>query len=121
MTSLFIVEDDISIQNLYIKYLKLFGFEVIDSANNGEEAIKKFKLFKNKPDLILMDHRMPVKDGIETTKELLKMDNNIKIIFASADKTIKKQALSLGIIGFLEKPFSLKELVEYIKNLSNKN
>jgi len=121
IASIFIVEDDISIQTLYKKYLNLYGYRVIDTANNGEEAIAKFKLFHKKPDIIIMDHRMPLKDGLATTKEILKIDNKSNIIFASADKTIKKEALSVGISGFLEKPFSLEILVEHINKVITKN
>ena len=69
MTSVFIVEDDKSIQMLYQKILKLVGFHIIGIANNGEEAIAMFREFNDKPEIIIMDHRMPVKNGIEATKE----------------------------------------------------
>lgn len=117
--SIFIVEDDKSIQSLYKKFLDLYGFQVAGTANNGEEAIQKFKSFEKKPDIILMDHRMPVKDGLEATKEILSIDKSTNIIFASADKTIKDEAKKLGILGFLEKPFSLEVLIDYIKNTAN--
>ena len=52
-----------------------------------------------------MDHRMPVKNGIEATKEILANSSEIKpkIIFASADKTIKEIALSIGATSFKDK------------------
>ncbi|MBY9005343.1 MAG: response regulator [Candidatus Lokiarchaeota archaeon] len=121
MASIFIVEDDKSIQTLYKKYLKLYGYNVLDTANNGEEAIEKFKLFNKKPDIILMDHRMPLKDGLTATKEILELDTKSNIIFASADKKIKNEALSMGITGFLEKPFSLEILIEYINKVIPKD
>jgi FixJ family two-component response regulator len=65
-----------------------------------------------------MDHRMPVKDGLKATKEILSIEKKANIIFASADKTIKQEALKLGILGFLEKPFSLEVLIDYIKNMA---
>ncbi|TXT53210.1 MAG: Signal transduction response regulator [Promethearchaeota archaeon] len=117
MPSIFIVEDDRSIALLYQKFLKLHGFEVIDTATNGAEAVEKFAKFEKKPDLILMDHRMPIKNGMEASKEIIEMDESCHIIFASADKTIKHKALSLGITGFLEKPFSLEKLIEFLNKL----
>ncbi|MFO7797850.1 MAG: response regulator [Promethearchaeati archaeon] len=111
------MEDDRSIQTLYKKFLDLYGFNVAGTASNGEEAVQKFRSFIKKPDIILMDHRMPVKDGIEATKEILSIDSSINIIFASADKTIMDEAQKLGIISFLEKPFSLEILIDCIKNL----
>ena len=62
---------------------------------------------------------MPIKNGIETTKEILKMNENVKIIFLSADKSVQKEALSIGASNFLEKPFSLELLIKVIKEALN--
>ncbi|MBN1217135.1 MAG: response regulator [Candidatus Lokiarchaeota archaeon] len=120
MRSVFIVEDDKSIQLLYQKYLNLYGYVVLDIANNGIEAIDKFKLFIKKPDIIIMDHRMPLKDGLSATKEILRLDKKSNIIFASADRSIKNEALSIGIKGFLEKPFNLDNLIKHINKTIKK-
>ena len=119
MTSVFIVEDDKSIQMLYRKILNLVGFQVVGIANNGEEAIEMFKNFNDRPDVIIMDHRMPVKNGIEATKEILLLDNTVKIIFASADKSVKEEAFAIGSEGFIDKPFTLDRLVKKIREVSN--
>jgi len=47
------------------------------------------------------------------------MNHNTKIIFASADKTVKEEALSIGVIKFLEKPFSFELLISVIKEILN--
>ena len=57
-----------------------------------------------------MDHRMPLKNGIETTKEILKMNPETKIIFISADYNIKNKAFKIGAIDFIEKPIDLSTL-----------
>ena len=95
--------------------LKLAGFQVKDVANNGRDAIYKFKSFSEKPDIILMDHRMPIKNGIEATKEILEIDNKTKIFFLSADKSVRENALLVGAICFKEKPFTYKRLVNNIQ------
>jgi DNA-binding NtrC family response regulator len=112
-----IVEDDLSLQRLYEMILKASGFAVLGKASNGEEAVKIYQDLLNSLDVILMDHRMPIKNGIEATKEILKINNHIKIIFTSADKSIKKLALAVGAISFLEKPFSFAELVNEIEKI----
>ncbi len=56
-----------------------------------------FKSFLKKPDIILMDHRMPKKNGIEASKEILKINGKTKIIFLSADSSIKEEVLSIGV------------------------
>lgn len=96
-----------------------YGFEVIGKANNGEEALKMYKEFNDKPEIILMDHRMPIKNGIETTREIIKLNYDTIIIFASADKTVKDEALSIGASRFLSKPFSYEELIHEIKDCLN--
>lgn len=93
----------------------MLGFQVIGLANNGLEATIKFKSFTEKPDIILMDHRMPIKNGIEATKEILSMGESSKIIFASADTLVKDVALSIGASIFIEKPFEIEDLVEKIE------
>lgn len=95
--------------------LEAFGFDVMDMAKNGEEAVEKFKSFSKKPDLILMDYRMPIKNGIEATKEILQIKNDIKIVFVSADSTIKNYARSIGAITFKNKPFNNEKLINNIK------
>lgn len=117
MISVLIVEDDLSLQHLYELMLKTFGFKILAKASNGKEAIDVFKSLINKPDVILMDHRMPIKNGIDTTKEILKFNINSKIIFISADKSVKNEALSVGAIHFIEKPFSVHELHDEIKKV----
>ena len=108
-------------QRLYGMILENAGFQIIGSANNGEDAIKMYKSFSLKPEIILMDHRMPIKNGIEATIEILQISNNSKIIFASADNSVKKKALSIGATSFLEKPFELKTLISEIDKALNES
>lgn len=117
MVKVLIVDDDSSIQFIFKKILLLYGFEIVGIADNGEEAVNLFKSLSDKPDVILMDYRMPVKNGIEATKEILQINNHTKIIFTSADNSIKKEALSIGAMGFQEKPFKIKELIGKIQKL----
>lgn len=117
MNSILIVEDDLSLQRLYEMMLKTFGYTVIGKAKNGIEAIDIYTSSSPKPDVILMDHRMPIKNGIETASEILKLNSHSKIIFTSADNTVKKQALSIGATSFLEKPFNLEQLLNEIEKV----
>ena len=119
MVSIFIVEDDESLSILYKKALILNGYDVIALAKNGQEAVNIFKELQNKPDIILMDHRMPIKNGLEATKEILKINNNSKIIFASADSSIKEEAISIGATSFKNKPFTLNKLIQNIEKVVN--
>ncbi|MFW9970754.1 MAG: response regulator [Candidatus Odinarchaeota archaeon] len=121
MNKIFIVDDDDSILRLYKQFLESKGFDVIDNAQNGAEAIEKYLRFKIKPDLIIMDYHMPLKDGILATKEILKIDRNVKIVLISGDCTIKEEALIAGAIEFKKKPFGLQELYSFVSTLIYKN
>jgi len=118
MTSIFIVDDDQSLQRLYRLILNEAGFEVLDTAINGKDAIEKYNNFKVKPDLILMDHRMPIKNGLDAMTEILELNNQEKIIFASADTAIKEKAISQGARAFLDKPFKMQELLRTIQHIT---
>ena len=99
--------------------MKLKGHEIVAKAFNGEEALKIYKSFENTPDIILMDHRMPLKDGIETTKELLIINPNCRIIFISADYSVRDKALKVGAIDFLEKPIDFNTLFRMIEKYNS--
>ena len=118
MAKIFIVDDDQSLQRLYKLILNEAGFEIVDTAINGKEAIEKYKNLEVKPDLILMDHRMPIKNGLDAMIEILEINDQGKIIFASADATIRKKAISLGAYAFLDKPFKMQELLKTIQGIA---
>ena len=99
--------------------LSFSGFEIIGMAKNGEEAVQMYKNFPKKPDVIIMDHRMPIKTGIEASKEILEIDKDAKIIFASADETVEEEARSIGVICFKNKPFTNKRFVDNVYKALN--
>ena len=91
-------------------------FQVLGIANNGDEAITMFKSFEKRPDIIILDYRMPIKNGIDALNAILEIDRSSKIIFASADRTIKEDAYQQGAMGFLDKPFTSKKLIDILNN-----
>ncbi len=72
--SIFLVEDELSVLKLYKLVLEVHGFNVIGMAKNGAEAVEMYKTFNKKPDIIIMDHRMPIKNGIEASREILQIN-----------------------------------------------
>ena len=73
MARILLVDDERDLLMIYTKLLMMEGHDVVDSASNGKEAIKKFAELPIKPDIIIMDYRMPVLDGLVAMKEILKM------------------------------------------------
>ncbi|MEO0934043.1 MAG: response regulator, partial [Cyanobacteria bacterium J06641_2] len=111
-----IAEDNKDNHQLLAEMLCKIGFEIIQ-ANNGEEAVEKWQ--KYKPDLILMDMRMPMMDGLQATRKIrnyLEGKDTIIIIAqtANAFNSDKKLIMSLGCDDFISKPFQEQELLEKI-------
>ena len=117
MRTVFIIEDDLALRRIYKMILGFKGFEVVGSAKNGVEAIEKIKTMSPKPSIILMDHRMPLKTGLETTKILLSEYAELKIIFTSADDSIEAEAIKQGAIAFLKKPFTHDVLIHTLDSV----
>ena len=111
---IFIVDDEPSLQFFYEQVLNIGGFEVAGIANNGIKAVSIFKSFSNKPKVILMDQRMPEMNGIEASKLILQIDNRVKIIFLSADTSVKEEAISIGAFLFIDKLLTIEELISAI-------
>ena len=115
MANVFVVEDEPLLRFFYKEIIKESGFEVAGMAKNGEEAVSMYKQFVEKPSIIIMDHRMPVKNGIDALKEILNINDRAMVIFASADTSVKKEVLSLGVHSFKQKPFDIEFLISNIK------
>ena len=117
MKKIMIVDDEEILVELYSLIIKKYTNCMIDTAHDGEEAVEKYLGFDEKPDLILMDHRMPVKEGIQAAKEILGFNGNAKILFVSADEKKEKEAMAIGGVGFLKKPVMAEVLVGAVKEL----
>ncbi|MFX1388683.1 MAG: response regulator [Promethearchaeota archaeon] len=115
MSNILIVDDDLDIVDLFEQFLKLKGHKIIAKAYDGEQAIEVFKKSQNHIDIIIMDHRMPLKNGVETTEEILNINPKVKIIFVSADYTIRDRAIKAGAVDFLEKPIDFDTLFRLIE------
>lgn len=105
-----IVEDQVSNQIVISKYLNSMGITKIDIANNGEEAIRKVLSKNKKYDLILMDIMMPVMDGIEATKGIMKIDSDNVIIGITADAIRDvNECIKIGMKDIIIKPVTFKD------------
>lgn len=115
MKKILIVDDQASMAMVLGDILEEGEFEVI-TAVNGEMGISKAK--SEKPDLIIMDIMMPVKDGITAIRELRGMEEfkDIPIFILSAKGGTHDANLvgELKINGFLQKPFSPGVILEEI-------
>lgn len=88
----------------------LFKHSKILEAKDGEEGVELFK--SEKPDLVLMDITMPIKNGFEALEDILKIDPNAFVIMVSADrqKITKDKISNIGAKGIIHKPIDEEEL-----------
>jgi CheY-like chemotaxis protein len=115
-----LVEDEFFIRDLYERYLKKNGFEVI-SAVDGEDGMKK--ALENKVDLILLDIMMPKMTGIEVLSKIkeegsIAKDTPVYLLTNQVQDSIIREAFKLGAEGYLIKAQLLpKQIVEEIQNI----
>ncbi len=112
------IVDDSNIMRRRIERSQQFEeLEVIGTAGNGLEALELFR--KTDPDVVTMDLTMPQMDGIECISKLvaLKPAVRILVISALADKATAVEAMEKGANGFLNKPFTDRQLNEAIAEL----
>jgi CheY-like chemotaxis protein len=119
LASIVLVDDDIDIVNLFEHFLKIQGHRILGKAFDGEEAISVVTSLTQKPDIILMDHRMPQISGLQATKSINNSFPDIKIVVVSADMKVKQQAKDNGASAFLLKPISFKSVLATIQELIN--
>jgi CheY-like chemotaxis protein len=117
-----IVDDEVDIVSTVQYRLEFCGFEVITAAN-GKEGIEK--AVNEKPDIILLDIRMPVMNGHEVLERLKSCPElkDIPVIMLTAYSDAKDiaKAADLGVAGYVTKPFDFPDLMGKISNaLGNK-
>ncbi len=114
MKRILICEDEKDVQELLKDLLLKEGAEVY-TALDGKEAIGNAKALK--PDLILLDIRMPKINGLEVAKEIRKTDKAVKIIFLTGFQSpeIVKEAEKYGICDYIVKSSSTTDILQVIR------
>ena len=114
---LLVVDDNDNVRSFLVLLLdRSGGYETLEAAT-GEEAVEK--AISGKPDLILMDIRLPDISGVDATKAIRNSPSaaQIPIVAFSALLSIewKQKALKAGMVAYLQKPVTLKILMETIQ------
>lgn len=116
-----IVDDERVIVEFYRKIFEMMSIPVTFVAYDGEDAVKKFRECGSRPQIMLMDYRMPIMDGLEAAKIIMKTAPDVKIIFITADSGAREEAMKIGAAAFLEKPVCLKDIVSQVERVANKD
>ena len=108
------IDDEQNIRRMLTRVLSPEGF-IVQEAVNGLEALKRLQ--EENYSLVLLDLRMPVLDGIDTLKKIREYDINLPVIMMSAYGSIPEavEAMKLGALDYLIKPFDIDELKIIVK------
>lgn len=113
-TRVLVVDDDISFAESLTDILTEKGYIAV-AVNSGEEALEKIK---ERPfDVVLMDVKMPVMDGMQTFKEIKKLDRSTTVIMMTAYSMddLVHDALKEGAYGVLHKPLDIEQVIRRIE------
>ncbi len=118
MKKILITDDEPDILKVVKFRLIKAGYEVI-TATNGQEGLDRAR--STKPDLVILDYRMPILNGDEVCKQI-KTDADLKhipviLMTASTQEALEESILSIGADAFILKPFDPDDLLEKIKKL----
>lgn len=108
-----VVDDEPSISNLVVSYLRKEGYEVY-SAADGPSGLKAARAYR--PDLIVLDIMLPGMDGLEVLTQL-RRESNVYVILLTAktEELDRVLGLSIGADDYVTKPFSPRELTARVK------
>jgi len=111
-----IVDDEKNIRTTISAYLFSLGYE-LDLAVNGQEALEKLK--SSRYDLILLDIKMHIMNGIQVLQEMRRLEDKTNVIMMTAYGTIENavESMKLGAVDFISKPFTLEDLKTVIDSV----
>ncbi len=114
---LLIVDDSNIVRRRIERSQQFDDLQVVGTAANGFEALELAR--RTDPDLVTMDLTMPQMDGIECITQLVRLKPAVRILVISAlaDKATAVEAMERGANGFLNKPFTDRQLNEAIAEL----
>ena len=116
MVKRIVIADDEPITRMDLReMLETAGYNVVGEASDGFDAIELCR--KHRPDLILMDIKMPLLDGINACKIINEdeLSDSIILLTAYSDKTFIERAKEVGVIGYLVKPIDDRALLPAVE------
>lgn len=104
-----VVDDEPSVCDVLKEFLASYGYQV-SVAYSGDEAIEAYQ--QDRPDVVLLDVRMPGKDGIETLRDIKSKDPSATVIMVTAvhKENVIREALAEGASDYITKPINPQSL-----------
>lgn len=115
-----LIVDDAAFMRIKLKdILEKNNYEVAGEAENGLEAIEKYKELQ--PDIVTMDITMPELDGVEALKEIKVIDPDASILMCSAmgQQSMVMDAIRAGALDFIVKPFDTERVIRALDKVGN--
>lgn len=121
--TLMLIDDARFIRQMSEKLLTKMGHEVLLIASNGEEALEMFFERWVEIDIILLDIVMPKMDGLQTLKQILKINPYAKVVIVSSisDKSIIQSCLDAGASDYIVKPFKISDFNKAIEIIAEQS
>jgi two-component system chemotaxis response regulator CheY len=117
MATVFAVDDDRNMLDIYREMLVMMNHHIVAEAQDGEEAVRLYRGLKSYPDIVLMDYRMPHRNGVEAMLEIRHINPKQCLIFVTSDPDAAKEAKRLGANTFVLKPFRMDTLSSTINQV----
>ncbi len=111
-----IVDDSMFITKQIGQILTSEGFDVVGTAENGQEGVEKYKELYPNVDVVTMDITMPKMDGVTALEKIVEFDKEAKVIMISAlgKQDLVKKSLLLGAKNYIVKPLDRKKVLERV-------
>lgn len=108
-----VAEDEAIIRLDIVETLREAGFDVVAEAGDGVQAVELAK--QHKPDIIVMDIKMPNMDGIEAAEAIRELKIPVVLLTAFSQKELVERASEAGAMAYVVKPFSPNDLLPAIE------
>ncbi|MCG8568866.1 MAG: response regulator [Spirochaetes bacterium] len=117
-----LVDDSAFVLKQLKQILQSEGFEILDTAEDGEEGLEKFKKHSADLDLVTLDITMPKMDGITTLEKIIEYDKEATVIMISAlgKEDLVKKALVTGAKNYIVKPLNREKVLERLVSVLKK-
>jgi len=107
-----VAEDEALIRMDLVEMLQGAGYQVVAEATNGQEAIDLANL--HKPDIAILDVKMPVMDGISAAEKIINIAP-VLMLTAFSQKELIDRARDAGVMAYVVKPFTIGDLIPAIE------
>ncbi len=109
-----VVDDEETVREMLVTYLETEGYDV-GTADSGVTALQVIEEFK--PQVVLLDIRMPDMDGLQCLRLIMKQNPDIAVVMMSGfvSEKIARKTLEIGAFDYINKPISLEHLMRILQ------